>query len=69
LDEEQIGRTVDKSPVVQHAKVGRDHAGEHLALYRGMVITRLRAARESIAAVQRALDELDKNGGGRMRIW
>jgi hypothetical protein len=24
---------------------------------------------ELFAAVQRALDELDKNGGGRMRIW
>ncbi|MBX3225971.1 MAG: TolC family protein [Labilithrix sp.] len=47
---------------IARAESGREHAHRQLDLYRGIVVTRLRAARDAIAAVNRALDELDKNG-------
>jgi outer membrane protein TolC len=33
-----------------------------LSLYRGIVETRLRAARDAVATVEKTLEELDKNG-------
>jgi cobalt-zinc-cadmium efflux system outer membrane protein len=47
---------------IQRAETGRLQAQRQLDLYRMMVTTRLRAARDAIATVNRALDELDKNG-------
>jgi outer membrane protein TolC len=47
---------------IARAEVGRRYAVEHAMLYRRMVITRLRAAREALASINRALEELDKNG-------
>jgi outer membrane protein, heavy metal efflux system len=47
---------------IARAEHGRVHAIHHLELYRQVVHARLRAAREAIASVVRALDELDKNG-------
>lgn len=47
---------------IARAQHGRLHALRHLDLYRNVVRTRLVAAREAIASVQNALEELDKNG-------
>jgi outer membrane protein, heavy metal efflux system len=47
---------------IARAEHGRLHALRHLDLYRSVVVTRLRAAREAIASITKALDELDKNG-------
>lgn len=47
---------------IARAEAGRLQAQRQLELYRAMVTTRLRAARDAIATVSRALDELDKNG-------
>jgi cobalt-zinc-cadmium efflux system outer membrane protein len=47
---------------IARAEFSREHANRHIDLYRGVVVTRLRAAREAIAAVARALEELDKAG-------
>lgn len=41
---------------------GRLHAIRHADLYRNVATTRLRAARDAIQSVTKALDELDKNG-------
>lgn len=47
---------------IRRAEFGRRHAMLHVDLYRNLVTTRLRAARDAIASVRKALDELDKNG-------
>ena len=47
---------------IAHAEAGKQTASQQLDLYRGMVHARLRAARDAVATVQKALDELDKNG-------
>ena len=47
---------------IARAEAGREQAQRQLDLYRTMVTTRLRAARDSIATVTRTLDELDKTG-------
>lgn len=47
---------------IARAAFSRDHALRHVELYRGLVNTRLRAARDAINAVKQALDELDKHG-------
>lgn len=47
---------------IARAEAGREQAQRQFDLYRTMVTTRLRAARDAIATVNRALDELDKAG-------
>ncbi|MBX3208886.1 MAG: TolC family protein [Labilithrix sp.] len=47
---------------IARAEAGRTSAARRIELYRGVVNARLRAARDAIQAVTRALDELDKNG-------
>lgn len=47
---------------IARAEHGRVHAMRHLDLYRSVVRTRLRAARDAIVSVNKALDELDKHG-------
>jgi outer membrane protein TolC len=47
---------------IARAEQGRLHAMRHADLYRNIVNTRLRAARDAIQSVTKALDELDKNG-------
>lgn len=47
---------------IARAEAGRERAQRQLELYRSLVVARLRAARDAIGAVNRALDELDKHG-------
>jgi outer membrane protein TolC len=47
---------------IAHAEQSLSNASRRLELYRGIVAARLRAARDAIRSVQRALDELDKHG-------
>lgn len=47
---------------ISRAEHGREHVNRHLDLYRTLIETRLRAAREAIAAVKEALDDLDEHG-------
>jgi cobalt-zinc-cadmium efflux system outer membrane protein len=47
---------------IARAEQGRWNAIRQLDLYRSIVISRLRAARDAIASVSKALEELDKNG-------
>lgn len=47
---------------IRRAEEGRTNATKRLDLFRGIVNARLRAARDAIQSVTRALDELDKNG-------
>ena len=47
---------------IARAEYGRFHTLRYLDLYRGIVVTRLRAARDAVATVARAMEELDKNG-------
>lgn len=47
---------------IARAEHGRLHAMRHLDLYRNVVRARLVAARDAIGSVQKALEELDKNG-------
>ena len=47
---------------IAHAEASKQTASQQLDLYRGMVHARLRAARDAVAMVQKALEELDKNG-------
>ncbi len=47
---------------IARAEQGRLHAIHHAEIYRNIVITRLRAARDAIQTIQKALEELDKNG-------
>jgi cobalt-zinc-cadmium efflux system outer membrane protein len=47
---------------IARADHGRLHAIRTMDLYKGIAVTRLRAARDAIGAVNRALEELDKNG-------
>jgi outer membrane protein, heavy metal efflux system len=47
---------------IARAEHGREHALRHVDLYRTLVTTRLRAARDAIGSVNKALEELDKNG-------
>ncbi len=47
---------------IARAEQGRLNAVRQLDLYRGIVIARLRAARDAIVAVTKALEELDQNG-------
>jgi len=47
---------------IARADSGREHALRQLGLYRGIIQSRLHAARDAISAVDKALAELDKNG-------
>ncbi len=47
---------------IARAEAGRTNAQRRLELYRGVVNARLRAARDAIQSVSKALEELDKNG-------
>ena len=47
---------------IARAEHGRAHVIQHLALYRKMVETRLRAARDALATVKKTIDELDQSG-------
>lgn len=47
---------------IARAEQGRENAAKRIDLYRGIVLARLRAARDAIQSVNKALDELDKNG-------
>ena len=47
---------------IARAENSRSNAAKRLELFRGVVTTRLRAARDAIQAVSKALEELDKNG-------
>lgn len=47
---------------IARAEAGRTNAARRLELYRGVVNARLRAARDAIQSVAKALEELDKNG-------
>lgn len=47
---------------IANAENGKRTATQKLELYRTMVHARLRAARDAVATVQRALDELDRSG-------
>ncbi len=47
---------------ISRAEVGRNHVLRQLGLYKGIIQTRIRAARDAITATTKALDELDKTG-------
>lgn len=47
---------------IARAERGRENANRQLELYRTIIETRLRAARDAILAVRAALDELDQTG-------
>jgi outer membrane protein TolC len=47
---------------IARAEKGRLHAIRHIDLYRNVAVTRMRAARDSLASVNKALSELDKSG-------
>lgn len=47
---------------IRRAEEGRTNATRRLELFRGIVNARLRAARDAIASVTKALDELEKHG-------
>lgn len=47
---------------ISRAEHARENTAKRLDLYRGIVLARVRAARDAIQTVSRALDELDKNG-------
>lgn len=47
---------------IARAEAGRTNAARRLELFRGVVNARLRAARDAIQSVTKALEELDKNG-------
>jgi outer membrane protein, heavy metal efflux system len=47
---------------IARAEFSREHVLRHIELFRSVAITRLRAARDAITSVARALDELDKTG-------
>ena len=47
---------------IAHAEQARTHASSRLALYRGVVETRLRAARDASATITKAVEELDQAG-------
>ena len=47
---------------IRRAEEGRTNAARRLDLFRGIVNARLRAARDAIASVTKALQELEKNG-------
>jgi cobalt-zinc-cadmium efflux system outer membrane protein len=47
---------------IARAEQGRASAAQRMALFRGIVSARLRAARDAIQSVSKAIDELDKNG-------
>lgn len=47
---------------IARAEKGRENANRQLELYRTIIETRLRAARDAILAIRTALDELDANG-------
>lgn len=47
---------------IARAEQGRTHAQNRLALYRGIVETRLRAARDAIVTIDKAVEELDAAG-------
>jgi cobalt-zinc-cadmium efflux system outer membrane protein len=47
---------------IARAEQGRTHAVSRLALYRGIVESRLRAARDAILTVNKAVEELDQAG-------
>lgn len=47
---------------IARAEAGRENANKRLALFRNVIETRIRAAREAIASIKTALEELDKHG-------
>lgn len=47
---------------IARAERGRENVNRQLELYRTVIETRLRAARDAIVAIKAALDELDANG-------
>jgi cobalt-zinc-cadmium efflux system outer membrane protein len=47
---------------ITRAEFGEQHAAEHLTRYRAIIDNRLRAARDALDAVVKAVDELDKTG-------
>ena len=47
---------------IARAEQGRSNAARRLELFRGIVSARLRAARDAIQTVTKALEELDKHG-------
>lgn len=47
---------------IARAEKGRDNANRQLDLYRNIIETRLRAARDAIVTIRTAIDELDANG-------
>lgn len=47
---------------IRRAEEGRTNAARRLELFRGIVDARLRAARDAIASIRKALEELDKQG-------
>ncbi len=47
---------------IRRAEEGRTNATRRLELFRGIVNARLRAARDAIASITKALDELEKHG-------
>ena len=47
---------------IMRAEQGRTNAATRLALYRSIVETRLRAARDAVVTVEKTLEELDRNG-------
>jgi len=47
---------------IRRAEEGQTNASRRLELFRGIVNARLRAARDAIASITKALDELDKHG-------
>jgi cobalt-zinc-cadmium efflux system outer membrane protein len=47
---------------IARAEAGREHANKKLSLYRSILETRLRAARDAIASVKSAVEEVDRTG-------
>lgn len=47
---------------IARAEHGRAHVQAHLTLYRNVIATRLRAARDAVRTVSKAMEELDANG-------
>jgi cobalt-zinc-cadmium efflux system outer membrane protein len=47
---------------IARAELGRNHAVSRLALFRGIVETRLRAARDAVVTVTKTVEELDQAG-------